>query len=41
MIVDPTNDRTSFFELETERGFFDERKDYWSRGWFDTGVTGI
>ena len=40
MMLDPAKESTSFFELETDRGFCEDRKDYTSRGLFDTGVTG-
>jgi hypothetical protein len=40
MMLDPTKERISFFELETDRGFCEEMKDYTSRGLPDTGVTG-
>jgi hypothetical protein len=40
MMLEPTNESTSFFELETERGFCEDMKDYTSRGFPDTGVTG-
>jgi hypothetical protein len=40
MMLDPTKERISFFELETERGFCEDIKDYTSRGLPYTGVTG-
>jgi hypothetical protein len=40
MIVEPTKESTSFFELDTDLGFCEDRKDCTSKGLLDIGVTG-